>query len=75
MGLTTLFDIIYDSHYTILAKFYFYLQYIQLEIFSFNKINESQTNTKFAFKIVYQTCQLKSKFAWLNRFIRTLIMY
>ena len=28
MGLTTLFDTIYDSHYTILTKFYFYLKYI-----------------------------------------------
>ena len=39
MGPTTLFDTIYESHYTISTNFYLYLQY-----FSFSKINGSQIN-------------------------------
>ena len=42
MGPTTLFDTIHDSHCTILTNIYFYLQYFQQKIFSFNKISESQ---------------------------------
>ena len=48
-GPTALFGIIYESHYTISVNFYFYLQYFQQKNFSFNKINGSQTNPKFAY--------------------------
>ena len=36
-----LFGTILGFHYIISAKFYFYLQYFQQKIFSFNKISES----------------------------------
>ena len=42
MGPTTLFGTIYQFHYTILANFYFYLQYFQQKIFNFSKISRSQ---------------------------------
>ena len=44
MGLTTLFGTIHGSYCTILANFYFYLQYFQQKVFSFNKISGSQTD-------------------------------
>ena len=43
---TALFGTIYGSHCTISANFYFYLQYFQQKVFSFNKISGSQTNPK-----------------------------
>ena len=42
MDPTILFGTIHESYYTILANFYFYLQYFQQKIFSFNKITRSQ---------------------------------
>ena len=42
MDSTTLFGTIHGSHYTILANFYLYLQYLQQKIFNFNKISQSQ---------------------------------
>jgi len=42
MGLTTLFGTIHESHYIISTNIYFYLQYFQQKVFSFNKISESQ---------------------------------
>ena len=39
IGLTILFGTIYEFHYTILANFYFYLQYFQQKNFSFRKIS------------------------------------
>ena len=39
-----LFDTIHGSHCTILANFYFYLQYFQQKVFNFNKISKSQTD-------------------------------
>ena len=36
MDLTILFNTIHLSHYTILANFYFYLQYCQQKKFNFN---------------------------------------
>ena len=42
MSLTALFSTIHESHYTILANFYLYLQYFQQKNFNFNKINGSQ---------------------------------
>ena len=36
MGLIALFGIINGSHHTISTSFYFYLQYFQQNIFSFN---------------------------------------
>ena len=44
MGLTALFNTIYESHYIISANFYFYLQYFQQKVFSFSKISGFQTN-------------------------------
>ena len=44
MGPTTLFVTIHGSHYTISANFYRYIQYFQQKVFSFNKINGSQTD-------------------------------
>ena len=40
------FDTIYESHYTILTNFYLYLQYFQQKIFSFSKIDGSQTDPR-----------------------------
>ena len=51
MGSTALFGIIHRFYYTISVKFYFYLQHFQQKIFSFSKINGSQTDTKFLKKI------------------------
>ena len=51
IGFTVLFDTIHRSHYTISVKFYIYLQYFQKKVFSFNKINRSQTDPKFLKKI------------------------
>ena len=42
MGLTVLFSTIHGFHYTISTNFYFYLQYFQQKVFSFNKISRSQ---------------------------------
>ena len=44
MNPIALFGTIYESHYTISANFYLYLKYFQQKVFSFNKINGSQTN-------------------------------
>ena len=44
MGPIALVDTIYGSYYTISTNFYLYLQYFQQKIFSFSKINESQTD-------------------------------
>ena len=44
-----LFGTIYESHCTISANFYLYLKYFQQKVFSFNKINGSQTNPQCAF--------------------------
>ena len=44
MGYTAFFNTIHVSYYTISANFYLYLQYFQQKIFSFNKINRSQTD-------------------------------
>jgi len=43
MSFIIIFSTIHKSHYTIWAKFYFYLHYFQQKIFSFNKISEFQT--------------------------------
>ena len=48
---TALFNTIHRSYYTIPVNFYIYLQYFQKKIFSFNKINGSQTDPKFIKKI------------------------
>ena len=45
MGLTALFGTIYGSYCTILTNFYLYLQYFQQKVFSFSKINGSQTDS------------------------------
>ena len=42
MDPTILFGTIHDSYYTILANFYFYLQYFQQKVFNFRKISGSQ---------------------------------
>ena len=47
ISLTAFFGIIYESHCTISANFYLYLQYFQQKNFNFNKISESQTNPKY----------------------------
>ena len=49
IGPIALFSIIHGFHCTILANFYFYLQYFQQKIFSFGKISESQTDPKYPF--------------------------
>ena len=49
MSLITLFDTIYKFHCTISVNFYLYLQYFQQKVFSFSKINNSQTNLKYVF--------------------------
>ena len=49
MSLTVLFGIIYESYYTISVNFYFYLQYFQQKVFSFNKISGFQTNLFYNF--------------------------
>ena len=46
MGFVVLFDTIYESHYTISANFYIYLQYFQQKNFNFIIINRSQTDHK-----------------------------
>ena len=43
-GLYIIFGIIHGSHYTILANFYFYLQYFQQKVLSFSKISGFQTD-------------------------------
>ena len=48
MGATAFFGIIHRSYCTISANFYFYLQYLQQKIFSFNKISRSQTDPNSA---------------------------
>jgi len=48
-GSIALFGTIHEFCYTISANFYFYLQYFQQKILSFNKISRSQTNPKFAY--------------------------
>ena len=48
--LIALFDIIHESHCIISANFYFYLQYFQQKVFSFNKIIGSQTHPKNKFR-------------------------
>ena len=53
MGPTALFNIIYRSHYTISANFYFYLQYFQQKVFNFSKISEFQTDPKPLKTFVY----------------------
>ena len=48
MSFIALFDIIYGSQCTILANFYlYYLQYFEQKVFNFNKISESQIDTKY----------------------------
>ena len=47
IGPTALFGTIHRSHCTISANYYLYLQFFQQKIFSFNKINGSQTDPKF----------------------------
>ena len=47
IGLIAFFDPIYESHCTISANFYLYLQYFQQKISNFSKINESQTDPKY----------------------------
>ena len=42
MSLTIFFGTIYESHYTISTKFYFYLQYFMQKNFNFSKINRFQ---------------------------------
>ena len=44
IGLTALFSIIYESHYTISANFYLYLRYFQQKILSLRRISESSTD-------------------------------
>ena len=44
IGLTALFSIIYESHYTISANFYLYLHYFQQKILSLRRISESSTD-------------------------------
>ena len=44
MDPTALFGTIHRLHCTISVNFYFYLQYFQQKVFSFNKISGSQTN-------------------------------
>ena len=46
MGFVVLFDTIHESHYTISANFYIYLQYFQQKKFNFSIINRSQTDPK-----------------------------
>ena len=38
------FGTIHESHYTILANYYLYLQYFQQKVFNFGKISKSQTD-------------------------------
>ena len=47
MDLTTFFGIIHESHYTISANFYLYLQYFQRKVFSFSKISGFQMDTRY----------------------------
>ena len=49
MRLIIFLGTIYGSHCTISANFYLYLQYFQQKVFSFSKINESQTDYKAGF--------------------------
>ena len=44
MGFIALFDIIYESYFTISANFYLYLQYFQQKVFNFSKISGFQTD-------------------------------
>ena len=44
-GPIALFDTIHESHYTISANFYLYLQYFQQKVFNFSKISGSQTDS------------------------------
>ena len=46
MSLIALFNTIHESRDTISTNFYFYLQYFQQKVFTFNKISESQTDSK-----------------------------
>ena len=46
MSSIVLFDTIHEPYYFISTNIYFYLQYFQQKIFNFNKINESQTDSK-----------------------------
>ena len=46
MDSTILFGTIHESRYTILANFYFYLQYFQQKVFNFKKISISQLDTE-----------------------------
>ena len=52
MGFIALFGIIHGSHYTISTNFYLYLQYFQQKVFSFSKINKSQTDLKSVLCVV-----------------------
>ena len=64
MGPTVLFDTIHRSYYIISANFYFYLQYFQQKIFSFNQINEFLTNPKESnsiHEVVYQRKRKRPK--------------
>ena len=53
MGLTTYFDTIYESHYTISTNIYIYLQYFQQQFFNFNKISDIQTYSKVFFIFIF----------------------
>ena len=63
MGPIALFDTIHGSYFTILANFYLHLQYFQQKVFSFSKINGSQTDPK-GFGILNQVS--KNKFGDTN---------
>ena len=49
MSFTAFFGTIHGFHCTISANFYIYLQYFQQKVFSFSKINRSQTDPKIVF--------------------------
>ena len=52
IGLIALFYNIYEYRCIISANFYLYLQYFQQKVFSFSKINESQTDPRCVIKIL-----------------------
>ena len=66
MSFTAFFSIIHESHHTISANFYLYLQYFQQKKFSFRKISGSQMDPKITkTKVSCNGAYLKFYFAVL----------
>ena len=62
MGSIALFVTIHEFQCTVSTNFYLYLLYFQQKIFSFSKINRSQTSPQYHYLRVQPSCSMISIF-------------